>query len=469
MTDLYYPTIYLYLYDLIEGLGNSEQDIKNNKNNFLEKIPNTNEVIPDSLREKIWQSPDPCTALFDYFSNNKLKQYYYNNFERYYRPLPLGDTYGLELACAVPDTDKPYSTDIFASLKTEIKNIGEKQLLANSSLGQTYLICAALSVEPSTEKINENILEDVARQCYRSFGCQQADWDQDLDGQGYLVGAKIYELSNNLTSPEHHHHTIIILYPDKQRMATGQTVFFHDWGKLFYYYHKIIWCYDQALEIKKKLKSSYEIMSEILDPKDADAQDLKHLNSILLKTRKTINDSSKYLPGIGFQAHSIKINAYNYNERKRIMNQRANKIESQATDLTFLDYFSDRVEKKYLFQINKDTEGFSLVLKLLEDTINNIKVEVEAEKVRKDKEFQTSFTLIATSVSATSATSKAWENLASSICPSPASSQTSNTSSNLCTAGALLCLYIGSFLIFLFLSHRFLLPFIKNMIKNDRE
>ena len=118
MSDLIYPALYLFLYDLREGLGDSPNKIDKNWKNFRRKLPredNSNEPNLNNILTQYFQleNKNLDTEYVELLPElnkpelnlNNRRIRIEDNFEGYpvevsYYPVRLFDTYGLVLDCA---------------------------------------------------------------------------------------------------------------------------------------------------------------------------------------------------------------------------------------------------------------------------------------------------------------------------------------------------------------------------------
>ncbi|NJL10377.1 MAG: hypothetical protein HC908_10000 [Calothrix sp. SM1_7_51] len=172
MSQLLYPTINLFLYDLRNGLGQSPKDIEQNRSRFKSRFP---ESIQNILFEL---DHDLEVEYVELLGNQRIEKFYDTNslYEGYYYPVRLGDTYGLLLDCSVNNKTYHYSANSFAKIKSEI-NLRLNHQSAN--IGQTWLLTASLS-----DNANSNP-EAVAKECYQAL-MPSGNWEKDLRGKEIL-------------------------------------------------------------------------------------------------------------------------------------------------------------------------------------------------------------------------------------------------------------------------------------------
>ncbi len=398
MTEIFCPTIDLFLYDLGRSLDDSAEDISKNRQYFQAKLH-------PSVQQQLHQI-DANDLLTEY--KYLLNHPYYTPLEPnttldegYYYPVQLGDSYGLLLEYSHANKKEPQSSDCFR----EVKSIIEQKLVGNiATLGQTWMLSAYVS---SLEKFSEAEVEIIAQNCYQAL-MPDLKWDEELDGKGGFLGATIFELSSTQLSQKEvtidnkksniitqDKHVIIAIYPNEESFNLLSD-FYTDWMRLFYYRHKILWAYGQSLSITKALKEEFsQIYTDVeaIENRLDNNREFKKLKDILIKTQSKLSFYTINLNKLNFQPSTIEINLSNYQKRIQTLIQKQIKKQIE-NDLSFLEKFTNITQEKYLLQIAKDSESLQLGLKLLEDIINGVRSRVELEKAEQDKFFQESISLI---------------------------------------------------------------------------
>ena len=427
MINLVYPNLFLFLYDLREGLGEDAQSLTANQKNFAAKLP-TN--IRSSLfnRDSVFESEylELLTNRFEGFTENDKP------FEGYYLPVRLNDTYGLLLGCSFKEDRTAHSVSCLAQFQAKIN---EKLNNQHPNIGQTWLIV--------TEMDNPNISpEEVAKKCCQSLNIG-LKWERDFKGKGSFLGGSIFELSRyqlliqestqdakprTIQEIQENIHLIIALMPSSDAAKTVWEDFNTELLRLFCYRHKVFWAYAQSRYLKQQLKKDFRVINQLVG--NIYSQNLKQL-------RKTVVDAHNILPKyttklnyLDAQIRTIEINAINYSRRIGTIGDRLNQIQTQngqnpiaqilpilswfqsatATsnptstnptpllsqlanlqhpyDLKFLEKFSEDVEEKYQLQVQKDYANLSPGLQLLQDLINSSRAITEIEQAQRDRTFQ---------------------------------------------------------------------------------
>lgn len=387
MSDIIYPTLDLFLFDLRNSLG--EDDIDQNTAHFQKKLPAS--VRPFCLQKSTYFEAEyeeilPKTAEFK--TNTEIY-----SFQGYYYPVRLGDTYGLLLDCSVDNQTDPQDAQCFAALKTEI----EQQLQGETAtIGQSWMISGWL---PNPDSQNP---EAVAKACYQTL-MPTGNWEHDLEGEGKFLGANIYELwkyrllmkeettsLESIQTLQDNQHVIIIIYPNKET-AEKAAHFYSDWFRLLSYRNKILWAYGQSRLLKQSIKNYFvtiEVAQKSINRYSLRSREYEQFRQSMEQVQDTLNSYTIDLNKLDFQGRTIDINLSNYKKRR-------NKIEKKAEgDLKFLEEFSDLVTDKYLLQITKDSENLERGLRLLEDTMNAVRNRVEVDKAERDRNFQDTVAVI---------------------------------------------------------------------------
>ncbi|EDN70049.1 conserved hypothetical protein [Beggiatoa sp. PS] len=97
MTKLIYPTLDLFLYDLREGLGQSDAEMQQNRHGFLQKLPTTIDESAFIQQDEKYFEPE----YVELFGEQRWLEFESKTHEGYYYPARLNDTYGLLLDCSL--------------------------------------------------------------------------------------------------------------------------------------------------------------------------------------------------------------------------------------------------------------------------------------------------------------------------------------------------------------------------------
>jgi hypothetical protein len=374
MSELFYPTIDLFVYDLRSPLNADSAEIEENLKSFWARLPpNTQikdvETEPEYL--ELIQEKDHTLNLNP--ANCELEGYLY--------PVRLNDVYGLQIDCSVNNLTEPQPIESLIKIQSEIEPNSHPNSL---TIGQTWLISGWLT-EPNQDA------ESLARDCYKAV-LKKDQWTQELYGKGTFLNSNIFEIWQSQSYPNEH--LIILLFPN-QTMAEKAANFYSDWMGLFCYRHKITWAYHQSRLIKEALVNHYKKVEEnakIIKNSQSLETDLTRLQQLFSDIQNVLNKYTIDLLNLSFQKQIIDINLVNYRTRLELIRQKV----GEGSDLKFFDKFSELAEKKYLTQIEKDNENMQLGLKLLETNINALRSQIELEKSQRDRSFQNIVTLVGT-------------------------------------------------------------------------
>lgn len=433
MSDIIYPNLFLFLYDLREGLGEDKTDLAKNQRIFAAKFP-------EYLHQALFSHDTAFEEEYLELLANQIEEFTDSDkpFEGYYYPVRLNDTYGLMLACSFAENTTRYPTSCITKFKAKIE---EKINYQKGTLGQTWLILAQLP-DPTSNP------EDIAKNCCKALNLGLS-WERELEGQGRFLGGTIFELWHyqlvmqesmqhsapipTLEQLQQNQHLIITLYPDAATAKQAAT-FDRSWLRLFSYRHKILWAYAQSRYLKQQLKQDSAHIRAFAG--SINSGNLKGLRRTVVKSQKILPQYSIKLNALVSQSRTIEINLLNYNRRLLNIAKQLSTIQAKAGDksinkflpagvvswfqatsgvaigtnqnaistqlanwqhpcnLKFLEKFSDEVAKKYQLQVQKDYESLSLDLQLLQDLINSSRAITEIDQAERDRTFQNGVAII---------------------------------------------------------------------------
>jgi len=359
---LIYPTLNLYIYDIRAGLGQNDEDIKQNRANFKRKlrlVSLENQTILDNLDQ---ETEKEYLELFDQNRVDSLPSD--SNFPKhdgYYYPVRFNDSYGLLLNCSLAENQK---TNDLTWLKSLQKLVADRVSNQKGTLGETWFFSAQL------ENLEQS--EELATKIYQTL------MPDAKATKNHFLNGKIFEFWKN---DDDKHHVIIRFYKEKTSLDQ-ETQFYPDWMRLLFYRHKITWAYNQSRQLVKRLKQG-AINIKTTEQQLRDSTKDKKLDSQQLQT--TLNDAwyilSDYatsLDELNDQIHTIEINSDNYEIRLNKL------LEKSASSLKVFKNFHDQATKKYCKQVKKDYEAFSPKLRRLENLINYIRASVAIREEARD-------------------------------------------------------------------------------------
>jgi molecular chaperone GrpE (heat shock protein) len=400
MSDIIYPTLDLFLYDLRDGLGENTGEIADNQAGFARKLP---ERVRSLMKQRDIAGN---VELLGYRSREQFDSSSHKYaLKGFYYPERIGDSYGLLLDCSVehslghPERSKTEACPVscLADLKAELdRRLADQP----STIGQVWMISGQIPT------FTPDKAEAVAQAC-----CQvpelELDWNRDFRGKSEFMGGMLFELwryrfkrpdnsSSSALSPilnihqlQDNHYVLIALYPD-QETAKKASQFNFDWLRLFAYRSKILWTYGQSQYLRKNLKDDFVAIKQyIKDFNQAQTRrlNLKKLRKTLVDAQNTLSNYSINLSYLNTQKRTIEVNLLNYRRRLDRIKQRLTDFQA-ASELEFLKQFGDNVERRYLLQVQSDYESFSPGLTLLGDLINSIRGVTEIDQAERDRNFQ---------------------------------------------------------------------------------
>jgi hypothetical protein len=349
MPQLVYPTLDLFLYDLGESLGQDAHDSGRKRDNFKRKLP-------AEVASQIDPRLDHEGEYVELLGENRYHSFSEGeDYDGYYYPVKLGDSYGLWLDCS---PRQQYQSSENLQWVIDLKQVIEQQLRGETAtLGQTWVFYAAVPEVSLTE------YETIAQDCYHalmpSTSPYDYGWEEDKIGESAFTGGKWFEY----WLPGHSH-LVIILFSNREILEEKMPDLIHDEMRLFEYRHKITWAYAQSRTLKKSLKAkAVEIQAcrEAFQNEEAPLLLLKKANSVL-------SDYLSLLSGLESQGHTIETNLHNY--KKRLV-----KLQEKMVGLNFPVVFKQEVEEKYLPQIRQDHASLSSSLKLIENVVASVQAQ----------------------------------------------------------------------------------------------
>jgi len=388
---LIYPTVDLFLYDLKSGLGQDDNRLDSNRQEFWQKI--YRDLSPqqlDKLAKSEKDGSDYVELLVGYQQKSFQPLPSTKNFspDGYYYPVQLGDTYGLLVDCTanyIPEyQSKPQPIDCLHKAQQEIlTNLhGQK-----AKLGQTWLIWGQLA------DANQDI-DKTVQECFNQIELpEKGNWSQDLKGQ--FFGGTIYELwqqSSNAENASDSYHILICLFPYQLKIELIReniAKLYPELMRLLRYRHKILWAYSQSQEIKANFKKSAALVqttvSNLNQPINYSKINNFQININYLQ--KTLSDTPeillKYTNSLSYlddQRRAIKVNIGNYNKRlQKIKNLDA------GSNWDFLQEFNEFAQEKYLEQIESDQANIHSRLTLTENTIKTVQGIIDIQRAKSDR------------------------------------------------------------------------------------
>jgi hypothetical protein len=125
---------------------------------------------------------------------------------------------------------------------------------------------------------------------------------------------------------------------------------------------------------------------------------LNQLQIELADTLKVLSIYSNQLGSLEEQQSTIKTNLINYQKRVKTISKLKFNSNSEAT-ITFLKFFSDYVEEKYLEQIKSDLRSLNSGFDLLENAIKTIEGIINIEQTKTDRNLNLTIAVVGTALS----------------------------------------------------------------------
>lgn len=389
-TQLIYPTLDLFLYDLRKGLGQNDDKLKQKRRNFWQKV--YGKSLDDKLLEDLAKAEkEGASFVHLHKENNGYIDFLDPTLDGYYYPLQLGDMFALQVDCSgnyaddknTPN-DNPQPISNLSKIKKEINN----QIQGNiqGTIGQTWIMYAQLS-----ENCTTNQMKKVAQQCYQELE-PNGNWESDFYTQGKFLGANVFEFWRFSNNSEDTHHLLIWLFPNTnqiQLIRDNIADIYVDLMRLFAYRHKMVWAYQQSQTAKNAVENDYQKIRGCVDAivqmnrdENLGKVDLDFLEKNLKTSLNILSHYAIDLSQFKAQGGTIRVNLSNYEER---LKQLTNKDSSHDKNLSFLSNFGEFAKVRYQEQITEDYDNLSPGLTLLENLIRTIEGIINIEQTKSDR------------------------------------------------------------------------------------
>ncbi|KST69427.1 hypothetical protein [Mastigocoleus testarum] len=381
MSKIVYPTLDLFIYNLIEQSGEIEVEINKVYENYWSNLP-------ERLQQKHFSTE---------INHEDTQRLDFNGQIRYgvdgcYSRIMFDDTTCLRYSCSlekevdisqIPSTIKELKD--FADLPNANKltdNLSSGQLSPHGFLGKTWMV-SGWTVPDSSQIPTYQTTEDIASRIYKSLIGKQHQHQQ----KGEFLGATVWEMwssdtpkTSSLTNRrwegiDKNSHVMVIFYQDKDTFGEAARRY-NAWRSLFYCRHKIIWAYEQGRELKARLAK--QLKQNLIDT---------HNNTTLLKKglgelKKDLQTNSKILSSyiqdinlLPIQQNTVAVNLDNYEK------QRQDDFPTEK----FLAEFGQIAKNKYQVQLEKDYLSLNPGLAILENVTSTIRGMVEIEQAQRDR------------------------------------------------------------------------------------
>jgi len=371
VTELVYPTLDLFSYDLRESLGQSADDVAKNRDIFIEKLPSDiDKNLLVELDEKYFEA-----EYVELLGRERIKPFESKIYDGYFYPVRLSDCYALLTDCSLKESQQDSNFNWLKDLKNLLN---EKHKGKMGTFGQTWLFSAQLSC-PMQD------YENIAKNCYHALMPDNADWENNKTGQSQFLGGMLFELwyvSPDQINITDNHHVIITLFPSAEN-AKQAADFYTDWLRLFHYHHKAMWAYGQSQALKKRLKNSAGNIQHYREDLSNSAQlsSPKIMKKRLDKAWEIYSNNINNLIMLDDQSRTIKINWRNYQKRLGVLEKKT------GNELHCLRSFSDDVENKYLEQVKRDYANLKPGFELLRNSIEYIRARAMVREEERQRTF----------------------------------------------------------------------------------
>ncbi|MEG4391253.1 hypothetical protein [Microcoleus sp. BROC3] len=384
---LIYPTVDLFVYDLADGIGQNEDKISQNRQQFWQKIYGDKISAPQLAKLK--QAETETAEYIELLGDKKLEAFE-SPLDGYAYPVKIGDTYAAQF-----DLSGKIETD--GNKKFEAKEIDclgwlQQQVISRvnppATIGQSWLVWGQLTADDQDALI-------TARNCYNKLNLfLNAKWDRDLKADGKFLGADFYELwlpPGDRGNIGDNHHVLICLFPYNNGQAIGEIsktvakLYVH-LMRVFVFRNKVIWAYTQSRQLKADLKDAsrniQDIVNKLPEQVNAPKVDLKELQQSLVNSLTIFSVYANYISRLEEQENTIKTNLKNYKRRLETIGK---EMGSDAEAFKFMGSFSDFAEEKYVWQVAADNRSLTAGLRLLENAIQTIEGIIEIERAKSDR------------------------------------------------------------------------------------
>ncbi|MFM7437205.1 MAG: hypothetical protein ACKO2V_01165, partial [Snowella sp.] len=185
MTELFYPTIDLFVYDLRSPLNADSAEITENLQSFQRRLPQGSQFHDIETETEYLELITPSILKLEAVNTSLAEVNFY--------PVRLNDTYGLQVDCSVNNLTEPQAIDSFSQIQTEIQPYSAPNPL---TIGQTWLISGWLTEDTQDP-------ENIAKECYQVL-FPKNQWEQDLYGKDDFLQGTIWELWQSRSYPNDH-------------------------------------------------------------------------------------------------------------------------------------------------------------------------------------------------------------------------------------------------------------------------
>ena len=399
MLKLVDPTLNLFSYTLKQGLGVGEPETRKTYIKFLDALAEQlhqqlNVSFTPEQKQKFLALQEKIVADLPFtgdINNHRVNGRY--------RRWNVSDNYQLLFDGYADGKHEP---DKVIKLIESLQSLIPKPPPLEN-IGKTWMLSGWLESGTDLEAT------EFAKQVYKCLFAK----DGVPQGSGEFLGGKVAEFWGDKI--EDNLQLLVILYPDEATFRECSN-FYVSWLDLLCFRHKIIWAYENSLELKERLVSNY---NQIVEMRNTSRLNLQKLMDAMGKLSQFAID----LNYLELQHSTIKVNLEKYQTK-------LTEIKTQAKptdDLQFLQDFWDKAEQHYPKQIQKDIDNFRPCLEILRSLTDTIRGTVEIRKAESDRTFQTVVGIVGVGLSTGGTVASAAANFKTEIEANPAINSAINT------------------------------------------
>ncbi|NMF82694.1 hypothetical protein [Nodosilinea sp. P-1105] len=387
LTDLtlHYPALDLFLYDLLDGLGESAATVDQRRQQIWQSILNgqLTETALEATLTEIKEREKKISRYIELLPEKRLR--FTSPYDGYYYPVKLDDTLSVMVHCSGKPQDDTLPALSFAEQLQQMKaGVLDHARSIPRQIGQSWLIWGQLpNSSQSTEATAHFLYDNLAL-------FSSPNWDQDFRGQGHYQEATLFEFQRPDSTPDNqnqHHYALICLFPaclSKGDLQDIMSQFYCELMRLFHYRNKVLWVYKQSIQLKTTLKAATSTMQRLTDalpmvitqPK-VDLDQLQRNLAIALQL------SQAYETNLGYfreQESTIEVNIQNYGRRLQVIEK-----QDSDCDLAFLWQFEELAKEKYLAQLQTDEKILTAGFKPLENYTKTVAGIIDIEHSKNER------------------------------------------------------------------------------------
>ncbi|MEG4213401.1 hypothetical protein [Microcoleus sp. S13_B4] len=292
--QIYYPHLYLFVYNLRNGLGQNASKIADNHKKFWEKLPPDLKV--DQSAEEEYGYTENIVDLLTLHPDTKIKTHKFYAFQEaeaefngFYYPVRLNDTYGLLFSFSVNEQSKTTPKDIsdFGKRRDFPKTEQASKFSSSNDLGKTWMLAGYLppdfiKLEENKEKELEEKAKTIASEAYEKFTGNK--WQYYENGK-FLNGwiFEVWQSPHNWENLDENRHVLIIIYTSLEGLEKSAQ-FYEHWLRLFSYRNKVLSAYSNYQSNNEKIvKANKNSERESFYP--TLPEDLEQLKKALIDNR----------------------------------------------------------------------------------------------------------------------------------------------------------------------------------------